>query len=48
MVYDRGGAEGDFKVTSREAIARMINRKTGYYSESRVIPGLELGDLDAR
>ncbi|MFH2115032.1 MAG: RNA-binding domain-containing protein, partial [Spirochaetota bacterium] len=45
MVYDRG-AEGDFKVASPEAIARMVNRKTGYYSESKVIPGLELHDLD--
>lgn len=45
VVYDRG-AEGDFKVTSPEAIARMVNRKAGYFSESKVIPGLVLSDLD--
>ncbi|MGA2977062.1 MAG: Fic family protein [Spirochaetia bacterium] len=45
VVYDRG-ADGDFKVTAPEQIARLAIHKQNYYSESKVYPHLRIADLD--
>ncbi|MFH0796244.1 MAG: RNA-binding domain-containing protein [Candidatus Omnitrophota bacterium] len=45
IVYDRS-ADGDFKVKHPEQIAAISNRKSGYYSESRVYPYLTISDFD--
>ncbi|PIV53983.1 MAG: AAA family ATPase [Elusimicrobia bacterium CG_4_10_14_0_8_um_filter_37_32] len=45
IVYDRS-ADGDFKVKRPEQIASISNRKSGYYSESRVYPYLTINDFD--
>ena len=46
VVYDRG-ADGDFKVSDPEGIARIVNRKRMVYSETRTYPHLTLDALDA-
>ncbi len=44
IVYDRSH-EGDFKVVDSASISRIYNRKSSFYSESRIYPYLTFSDF---
>jgi ATP-dependent DNA helicase RecG len=43
--YDRS-SDGDFILTQADAIARLVNRKSSYYTENRVYPYVAMEDFN--